>query len=84
MTIPPSTITVTVSNPNGSTTAQTIWVRRAEVGNDIAKSRLRLAKISGDRRAEAQQLATLMAIGEILGITDVEAKTPDVVDAGVA
>jgi hypothetical protein len=77
-------MTVPMSNPNGSTTAQTIRTARAEAANDIAKSRLRLAAHSAVFRAEAVQLATLMAIGELIGVTDVEAKQPDVVDAAVS
>ena len=76
-------MTAPVSNPNGSTTAQTIRDARAGVANDIAKSRLRLAKLSADMRAETKQLSELIAIGEVVGVTDVSAKTPDVIDASV-
>ncbi len=63
---------------------ETIRTARANVAGDIARSRRRISELSAQLRAESTQLANLLVIGEVVGVTDVASdRAPDLVDAGV-
>lgn len=64
--------------------SDTIRQARGSVASDITRARRRVAELSAQLRAEALQLASLQAIAEVVGITDVAPeRTPDLVDADV-
>jgi hypothetical protein len=68
----------------GTAAAATVRDARVNVAADILKSRQRISKISAELRAETAQLSQLLAIAEVVGVTDVEvSRAPDVVDASV-
>jgi len=61
--------------------AETIRSGRLTVAGDILRSRRRISELSAQLRAETQQLASLTAIAEIVGVTEVQSeKEPDVID----